>query len=217
MLLFDKYPHFLHFTLKAALSPSDDTVWGVAMDTFGLLASTLPGRTLLISKQGATEQVLHKLGELVPMSSTEVRCRSLRAIKMMLSCNEDYNWEVSISRQWFAKIHPHLLQLLLSIVRQPFADLRLAGLVVLVELSAHEWGQREMQACPGFLEYLLDKTSEPDKDGKELKYEVVHRIIGSDCGETVWGNVDMMKMKVYHREGPYYHTRNTAVAVEGAS
>lgn len=217
VLLFDRYPHFLHFTLEAALSPNDDTVWGVAMDTFGLLASTLSGRTLLISEQGATEQVLHKLGELIAVSSTEIRCRSLGAIKMMVSCNEDSNWEVSISRQWFAKIHHHLLQLLLSIVRQPFADLRLAGLVVLVELSAREWGQKEMQACPGFLEYLLDKNSEPDKDGKELKYEVVYRIIGSECGETLWGKVDMLKMKIYLREGPYYHTGDTTVAVEGAS
>lgn len=219
MLLFDKYPLFLKFTLEAALSPHDDTVWGVAMDTFGLLASTLSGRTLLQSEQGATEKVIGKLGEFIAVCPSEVRCRSLRAVKMMVSCREDCNWEHSMSRQWFAKIHHHVFQLLLSIVRQPFADLRLAGLTVVVELSAQEWGQREMQACAGFLEYLLDRGSEPDKEGKELKYEVVHRIVVSECGETLWGSVDMMKMKRYDREGPYCYTGDTytTVAIEGAS
>lgn len=170
-----------------------------------------------MSRQDATVKVLCKLGELIAVSSSAIRCRSLAVVSMMVSCQEDCNWEVSTSRQWFTKIHHHFLQLLLSIVRQPFADLRLAGLAVLVELSAHEWGQREMQQYPGFLEYLLDRNSEPDKDGKELKYEIVHRITSSECGEMVWGKVDMMKIRSYHREGPFHHTSNTTVAVEGAS
>lgn len=217
MPLLDRYPHFLHLTLEAALSPDDDTVWGVAVDTFGLLASSLSGRALLLSAQDATEKVLRKLGELIAISSSEIRCRSLRAVKMMVSCKEDCDWEVSVSKRWFAKIHQHLFQLLLSIVRQPFADLRLAGLMVVAELSSQEWGQREMQASPGFLEYLLDRSSEPDKEGKELKYELVRTIVGSEYGERLWGNVDMLKMKKYEREGPYYHIGDTTVAIEGAS
>jgi 26S proteasome non-ATPase regulatory subunit 5 len=215
--LYKEYPQFLHVTLEAVLSPDDDTVWGVAVDTFGMLVSTPSGRTLLISKQGITDQVLRKLGELIAVSSSDIRCRCLRVVKMMLSCEEDCKEEVSTTQQWFGKIHHHLLQLLLSIVRQPFADLRVAGLLVLMELSAQEWGQGEMHASPGCLEYLLDRNSEPDKDGKELKYEIVCRMVSSDCGERVWGKADMLKMRSYQREGPYCHTSSTSVAIEGAS
>ena len=219
VLLFEKYPNFLHFILEAVLSPQEDTLWGVSVDTFGLLSSTLSGRTLLLSKRPATEKVLRKLGEFISSSSSVIKCRSLRAVTMMVSCVEDCHLEheQSISRKWFAEIHPNLLQLMLSTVKQPFADLRLAGLALIVELSTQEWGQRQLQACPGFVEYLLDRSSEPDKEGKELKYEVVHRIVGSEFGEAVWGNVDMMKMKRYDKEGPYFHTGDTALAIDGAS
>lgn len=131
-------------------------------------------------------------------------------------CVEDCSWEQSTSRRWFAEIYPNPFQLLLSVVRQPFSDLRLAGLMVIVEMAAWEWGQREMQACPGFLEYLLDRNSGPDKESKELKYEVVHRVVGSECGEVLWSTVDMIKIKKYDREGPFYHAGDTTVAIEGA-
>lgn len=192
-------------------------MWGIAVDTFGVLASSLSGRTLLLSAQDTTERVLSKLGELIAVSPSEIRCRSLRAVKMMVSCKEDCDWELSISKQWFAKIHKQLFQLLLSIVRQPFADLRLAGLMVFVELAVQEWGQREMQACPGFLEYLLDRSSEPDKEGKELKYEIVRMLVRSEHAEQLWGNVDLLKMKMYDREGPYHYPGDTTVAIEGAA
>lgn len=216
MILFEKYPHFLHFTLEAVLSPQEDTLWGVSVDTFGLLASTLSGRTLLLSKQPATEKILRKLGEFIGSSSSVMKCRSLRAVTMMVSCVEDCNSEQSTSQKWFAKVHHNFLQLILSIVKQPFADLRLAGLTLIMEMSTQEWGQHLLQACPGFLEYLLDRSSEPDKEGKELKYEIVHKIVGSEFGEAMWGNMDMMKMKRYDREGPYFHTGDTTVATEGS-
>ena len=216
--LFEQYPHFLRLTLEAALSPQDETVWGVAVDTFALLSSIQSGRMLLISQNHATKQVLNQLGQILASSAPSVvRCRVLQAVSSMVSCVEDSNGQESTSKQWFTYIHPQLFKLLLSVARQPFADLRLSGLMVLIEMAAWEWGQREMQSSPGFLEYLLDRSSEPDKEGKERKFEIVHRIVSSDCGEAVWGNVDMMKLKKYDREGPFFYTGDTTVALEGAT
>lgn len=207
----------MQLTLEAVLASPDETLWNVSVDTFGLLCSNQSGRTLLASQKQATGQVLRKLGELIAFSPSEVRCRAMRAVGMMVSCVEDCSWEQSISRQWFTQVHSSLFQLLLSIVRQPFADLRLAGLMVMVELSFWEWGQHQMQTCPGFLEYLLDRSSESDKQGRELKYEIVCRIVQSECGEAVWGKVDIFKIKKYHKEGPFYYSGNSTVAIEGAS
>ncbi len=215
--LFEQYPHFLQLTLEAALLPQDETVWGVAVDTFGLLSSFQAGRTFLLSQHHATRKVLSQLGEFIAGSMpSAVRCQALQAVSSMVSCAENCNWQESTSRKWFSQIHPDLFKLLISIARQPFADLRLSVLVVLVEMVAWEWGQREMQAYPGILEYLLDRHSESDKEGKERKYEIVHRIVASDCADIVWGNVDMMKLKKYDREGPFFYTGDTSVALEGA-
>ena len=216
--LFEQYPYFLQLTLEAVLSPQDETVWGVAVDTFALLSSTKAGRTLLVSQHHATKRVLSQLGEFIAGSApSPVRCRAVQAVSSLVSCVEDCNWQESTSHQWFTLVHPNLFKMLISIARQPFADLRLAVLTVLVEMVAWEWGQREMQGFPGILEYLLDRNSEPDKEGKEKKYEIVHRIVESDCGDAVWGNVDMMKLKKYDREGPFYYTGDTTVALEGAN
>lgn len=215
MVVCSQYPQFLELTLEAALTPQEETLWGVAVDTFGLLSSSLSGRTLLLTKHQSTSKVLERLGELINGAPTPVRCRALRCVKMMVSCMEECSWEHSMSRQLLMEIHPRALQLLLSVGRQPFADLRLAGLAVILGMAAWEWGQREMQVCPGFLEYLLDRKSEPDKEGKELKYAIVHRIVSTECGEVVWGNVHMMKMKIYDREGPFHYVGDTTVAIEG--
>ena len=87
----------------------------------------------------------------------------------------------------------------------------------MLEMCGHEWGQWEMQCCSGFLEYVLDRNTESDKEGKDLKYEIVHRMVASEYGEVVWGNVNMMKMKMYDQEGPYFQRGDTSVAIEGAS
>ena len=211
-----QYPGFLIFILEAVLSPQDETLWGVSVDTVGLLASSVDGRSLLFSQELATKNALKKLGELIANSPSEVRCRSLRAVRMMVMCEEDCNWEESTSKQLFVDVHPTLFKLLFSIVRQPFQDLRLSGLMVMVEMSGWEWGQREMQNYPGFLEYILDRHSAPDKEGKELQYEVVHRIVKSKCGQKVWGDVNLLKMQKYDREGPFYYTADVTVPVEGS-
>ena len=212
-----QYPQFLELTLKAALEPQDETLWGVAIDTIGLLSSSLSGRTLLLSKQQDTNKVLKKLGQLLDNAPSVTRCRALRCVSMLVSCEEDCNYEQSLSRQWLLEIHPRAFSLLLSVARQPFTDLRLAGLAVLVGMSRWEWGQREMQSSPGFLEYLLDRKTEPDREGKEMKFEIVHHIASSECCETIWASMDLLKIKKYDREGPFFFIGDTTVAIEGAS
>lgn len=42
-----QYPEFLQMILAAVDHPQDDTLWGVAVDTVGVLGSTLSGRKAL--------------------------------------------------------------------------------------------------------------------------------------------------------------------------
>jgi 26S proteasome non-ATPase regulatory subunit 5 len=138
---------------------------------------------------------------------------------MLLSCPEEgrgRKWEESTSLQWFNTLHPKLLTVLMSMAKQPFQDLRLAGLRVLLTMSSFEWGQRQFQEHAGFLEYLLDRSTEHDKEGRELKYEIVHSLVGSgSIAETVFGNVDLLKLRKYDREGPFYSSADTTIALEG--
>ncbi len=213
VVLSEKYPRFLLLVLEAVISPNEDTLWGVCVDTLGLLSSTADGRALLLAMESATKSALKMLGDVVSSSSSAAQCRVLRALAMMASCKEEEEgkpWQSSLTLQWYREIHPHLFKLILSIVRQPFAESRLAGLGVMVEMSRWEWGQREMEGCPGFLEYLLDRHSISDKRGKEEQYEIIRRLVESRCGQEVWGNVNMMKLKKYEREGPFHAPGSSA-------
>lgn len=213
----ERFPEFLRLVLHSVPSPSNTSVWGTAVDTFGVLGSTDSGRRALLSVEAETKSALNSLGEFIVNGHPDVRTRSLRALSMLLSCTEGCdNWEESVSLQWFNTIHINPFPILMSIVKQPFQDLRVAGLHVLLTMASFEWGQRIFSSHAGFLEYLLDRKTEPDKEGRELKYEIVHCIVTTgETAEKVFGNVDLLKLRKYNREGPFFSAADTTVAMEG--
>ena len=217
--LSEQFPLFLQCTLEMALMPDDHTLWGLAVDTLGLLTSYPAGRMVLFSMEQVTLQVLASLGVELTSSLSERRNRVLRLIKMMVSCEEeeDASRQESRTMQWCLLVHPTLCSLLLSFVRMPFSDLRVAVLHVMMEMARWEWGQRLMQGCPGLLEFLLDREVVLDKEGCELKYDAVRRCVESECGVAVWGNVDMLKLRKFQKEGPFYQKSETSVAIEELS
>ena len=211
------YPEFLTVVFQALPNPHDHTLWGIAIDTFGVLGSTENSRKLLKEHLSETTQSLRSLGSFLSSGSPEVRTRALRSLAMIVSCPESSSsWEESTSLQWFRTLSPKSFTLLMSIAKQPFADLRHAALKVMLSMAHYEWGQREMVAYGGFLEYLLDRQTEPDKEGKELKYGIVHVMVESPCAEEVCGNVDFLKLRKFNREGPFYYTVDSSVATEGS-
>lgn len=213
-----QYPEFLQMILAAVDHPQDDTLWGMAVDTVGVLGSTLSGRKALELYDSQTKAALKTLGGYIVDSSSELRIRVLCAVAMLLSCKEENDsWEASKSQEWFNTLHPNILQTLISVLKQPFKDLRTAGLKVLLSMAPWQWAQREMHTQAGFLEYLLDRRTEPDKVGKELKYEVVHAIVASGTAEGVFGSANYLKLRQYDREGPFFYTVETTVALEGST
>ena len=214
----ERFPEFLRLTVQAIPTPSNTSVWGTAVDTFGVLGSTKTGREALLNVVGADMSAnLKCLGEFIVSGHPEVRTRSLRALSMLLSCEEGCdNWEESVSLKWFNTIHRDPFPILMSVVKQPFQDLRLAGLRVLLTMASFEWGQRVFSSHAGFLEYILDRKTEPDKEGRELKYEIIHSIVASgETAERVFGNVDLLKLRKYDREGPFFGGADTTIALEG--
>ena len=98
---------------------------------------------------------------------------------------------------------------------QPFPEVRLSALNLLKVLAAQPWGQRLLHAQPAFLEYLLDRSTEHDKEGKQAKFEVVEALVNSPTGTDILGRENMVKLRAYHMEGPFYVRVESAVAYEG--
>ena len=186
------------------------------MDTFALLCSTQKGREALAAKPDKTNLVVKAIGGFVLQSRNELRVRSLEAFSLILSCDEGLSDdETSISYKWVSSSLPDFISVAMTIAKQPFPDLRYASLSFLLSVSCWRWGQKEMKACPGFVEYLLDRKTERDKRGKEMKYDIIRTMAKSQyCEETMDGPV-YLKLKQYVREGPFYVlTESSTVAVE---
>ena len=215
--LSSQYPEFLRATLVAVLNPEEDTVWGVAVDTFALLASTVRGRKAMVETCNTeVKAVLKHLGEIISSSRSEVRVRCLQSLAVVFRCEEGMEEDGGAiqNREWFHLISPNLLSLVIRFLKQPFQDLRSAGLSLLLSLAPHEWAQREMQQQPGFVEYLLDRSTDHEKLGKELKYAIIHSLVTSGSSEGVFGSAIHLKFREYVNEGPFYVSTETAVAFE---
>ena len=182
------------------------------------MCSTQKGREALATKPDKVNRVIKSIGGFILQSRTELRVRSLEAFSLILSCDEglsDGDDEASISYEWVSGALPGFISVAMTIAKQPFPDLRYASLSFLLSVSRWKWGQKEMKGCPGFVEYLLDRKTEGDKKGKEMKYDIIRTMAESPyCEETMEGPV-YLKLKQYVREGPFYVvTESSTVAVE---
>ena len=196
--------------LAAVSSVHEDTIWGVAADTFGAVGSTVAGRKALVGLEDQVQTALKTLGAVIAGSQAQLRIRALGVVTMLMSCEEDEG-SVSKGHEWFNLLHGKSFSTLMLVVRQPFEDLRTGALRVLLTIAKWEWGQREMHGHPGFLEYLLDRRTEPDRIGKELKYDVVHTLVTSTTAEGVFGSPAFLKLRQYAQEGPFFISAESAL------
>jgi 26S proteasome non-ATPase regulatory subunit 5 len=56
---------------------------------------------------------------------------------------------LAITKSWFEQLASNPMDLVVSVCRQPFTELRLAGLQVLQVLAEQQWGQENINSTPG--------------------------------------------------------------------
>ena len=75
-----------------------------------------------------------------------------------------------------------------------------------------------MNAEPGFLEFLLNRSTEKDKEGKEAKFAIIRSICDNgDEAKAAIGNVNYLKLRRYINEGVFFVQPETNVAFEGSN
>lgn len=73
-----------------------------------------------------------------------------------------------------------------------------------------------MLDSPGFIEYVVDRSVEPDKASKDAKYELVKALVNSKTIAEIFGNQYYLRLRAYLHESPYYVKAVSTTAVEGA-
>jgi hypothetical protein len=115
---------------------------------------------------------------------------------------------------------------LIKIAKLPFLEKRLAAQNCFKCLIESNWGlmylfasidgECEYDHANTFMEYLLNRTTELEVDGRQSKFQLIQSITQFN---NVTQFIDLHKYELlnrYVRDGPYYMSREAAVAFESA-
>ncbi|XP_006265810.2 26S proteasome non-ATPase regulatory subunit 5 [Alligator mississippiensis] len=213
----ERYPVFVEKVFEMA-EGHDPTMIGVAVDTLGILGSNMEGKQVLQKTKSRFQDLLNRIGHHARNAPTELRLRCLDAISSLLYLPPDQQTEdlLRMTESWFVSLSSQPLELFRGISTQPFPDLHCGALRVFTAIASQPWAQKLMLESPGFIEYIVDRSVEPDKPSKDAKYELVKALVNSKTIAEIFGNQYFLRLKAYLREGPYYVKAVSTTAVEGA-
>ncbi|KAJ8938792.1 hypothetical protein NQ314_011328 [Rhamnusium bicolor] len=170
--LLSKHPK-LFDRLFSNIESSDLTIVGVSLDTLGIIGLSNEGKCSLLASGNKISYAIKTIVKLLTSYPTEVRVRALSCLENLLRVEELKTDIIQITRKWYGLFGDDPMELVLRYAKNPFTEIRLAGLGLLHAIAEHQWGQEEIKSTPGLVEFLLDRTVETNKQCKELKYEIV--------------------------------------------
>ncbi|KAM9338574.1 LOW QUALITY PROTEIN: 26S proteasome non-ATPase regulatory subunit 5 [Symphorus nematophorus] len=212
----ETYPAFQNKVFEMALDP-DPVMIGVALDTLGLLGSTVEGKQVLQKTGEKFKAVLLRMSQLASSGATELRVRSLDAISQLLTLQVQQTEDLlALTESWFHLLSNQPMDMIRNISSQPFPELHCGALRIFTAIAAQPWGQKLMVSTPGFMEFVLDRSTGQTKEAKDAKFELVGSLVCSSTAAEILGSQHYISLKTYLREGPYYVSAVASVSTEGA-
>lgn len=211
-----QYPAFL-LNVFSFLTADDPALKLIAIQTIGAVSYSEAGLRVVFDNQAHNDEIMKILCSNIKSSQADIKSRSLEALSSIFySANVPSDDLSEVTRSLFTAMASNPLQVLVDISKQPFQDVHCAVLRVFKSLAKYKWAQQDMTTSPGFLEYLMDRTTETDKAGKEQKYEFIVELVRSPFSKEVFKKPFHLRLREYEREGPFYVRAQAAVAFEGA-
>lgn len=203
----EKYAYVLKKMFENINYP-DYTLVGVSIDTIGYIGSTTNGKCALDSL-GIVESGMKLISSKLGTFPTEVTIRTLKCIECLL--NTDDLQLSPVSQKWFSALGENAMEnIVLKYSKNPFSELRMGGLSIILSISNQIWGQEKIRDTPGLIEFLLDRSVETHKECKDLKYEII-KVLSSS---TILDTLTVKRLKAYVKEGAFYVQGVMEVAFE---
>uniref|UniRef100_A0A8C9Z5I0 26S proteasome non-ATPase regulatory subunit 5 n=1 Tax=Sander lucioperca TaxID=283035 RepID=A0A8C9Z5I0_SANLU len=213
----ETYPAFQNKVFEMVLDP-DPAMIGVALDTLGILGSTVEGKQVLQKTGEKFKAVLLRMSQLASSGATELRVRSLDAISDLLTLQPEQQTEdlLALTESWFHLLSNQPMDMIRNISTQPFPELHCGALRIFTAIATQLWGQKLMISTPSFMEFVLDRSAGQTKEAKDAKFELVGSLVGTSTAAEILGSQHYIRLKTYLQEGPYYVTAVNSVSTEGA-
>ncbi|XP_068733601.1 26S proteasome non-ATPase regulatory subunit 5-like [Montipora capricornis] len=211
----EKYPAF--FQKLVSFLKADDYILRMnATQTVGAIARSEMGLRVVFDDKNPNGEVMKILFFNIRSPEGDLNTLSLEALASIFFSADMPSDDLSeVTKRLFDAMAPRPLQVLMEVSKQPFQDVHCAVLQMLTSLAKYKWAQKDMTTCPGFLEYLLDRTTETAKTGREHKYDLIVALVRSPFSKEVFGKPFYLRLQEYEREGPFYVRAQGAVAFEG--
>jgi len=211
-----KFPDFKFFIFEN-MTNIDMTIKTLCFETIASISSSDEGLNVLYQNPLEFKKAMNTAGKVVLSPVDEdLKAKFIDAIKVILTKSDgDLNGESSnIKRELFMQLSEEPLNLLMSCSQLPFSKIRYSALGAIYAIANHSWSEEYIVKTPGFLEYLMDRQTEVEKEGKELKYHIVLTLSQSKTSEEVLGQDFYNQICSYAREGPFLSEHHTAVDFE---
>ncbi|XP_055920292.1 26S proteasome non-ATPase regulatory subunit 5 [Eupeodes corollae] len=207
------YPKMV-LCLFDCLHSADPTILPTAFDTLANLAYSQQGKLLLEANyESHLRQTFEDFFSYLRNLPTEMKNRAFNALEVVFTCQGEPSADVSkVLQKWYQILAGgQSLQFLADFCRNPFPDIKVACLNFIRALCRYRWGIVALKYTAGFVEYLIDRKVEFDKDAKYAKFEIIEILSESN----VFDVQTQLQLKKYVNEGPYYVQPIVEIAVEG--
>lgn len=211
--IFTKYPAITSSLLDCVTS-NDFTLMPTALDTIGHLGKTLEGKIYLGNVPGQKFNIfLTFLSSSITSMPSELKIRALNALELLFISESPANNQIStITQNWYCQLSAtNDLTFLLQFTKNAFPDIKIAGLKLLKAIVSYQWGQEFIAQTAGFIENLMDRKIEFDKNVIHEKYEI-NKILSES---SAFDHDTVNHLKKYVGEGAFYVETILEVAVEG--
>jgi len=113
--------------------------------------------------------------------------------------------------------HEAMFKICLNLAKKPFSELRLVAHSYFKALSQTKWGLSLLLNKETFIDdYLLNRSTENEKQGLESKFELIKLMIANLAVNTdlslLVGEANLAKLNAYVAQGPFYSMSQSRVA-----
>lgn len=206
------YPHMIQCLFESILS-GNISILPAAFDTFANLTQTKQGKQLLDQNYPVlTKETFEALGSYLRNLSTDLKNRAFNTLEMVFTTDSSTAEIEALLQKWFKNLAgEESMQFLMDYCRNPFPDIKVACLSFIKSVCLHKWGLLALKNTAGFVEFLLDRKIEFDKEAKYKKFELISLLADSD----VFDMQINLQLRTYVNEGPYFVQSILDIATEG--
>lgn len=209
------YPNFSAILLTM-LNSDDQDGQILALEVLGHIALTQEGKKMLLMQNSLRSQFFDVLRSKIKSGTSDAKARALsvfvdvvRNVELIEDMDEVH------SRELFETLQgSETMTYITDLAKKPFPDISSGAFDILVAICVYPWAVQQMLNIGGFFEYLLDRSTAKDKEGKEHKYHLISAIC---CQREVNNLVPpeiLKEFRLYVKQGPFYVEATVQVALD---